>query len=457
MHRCPQCDYAFGHLPGVPEDRFGAFTAAVTCPECAFEVPAGARLVVGSSVEAGAQPLTRARRNRQLLAALAPLGYLLFMSIEGIFEIASKWSTGARVWDFVKVAGLPMIGLVLWRAWVKWTPDAANDGRAPASFSERWLCVPGALVVFTGEPSGPAATGRTEGKRYEAADIRSIVVDSPFSRGHRWRAGDRAVAALTAHVWIRGRDGRRSDMGAVTVFVDTGAGSGAPGTDRTVALVEAGNRVARGVRASIGIGDSVQESAATGAAGDAPPALTIAGRLHAYGPWPQPANMLNLLFALPIAFASIAIGSWALLTLVIPATTRPTLPPALGIAAAVGAAVLPTAIPAWIVLLRRLRRRTLAGCRWEVGPHGIRVTEHHVTAKGAPLEDFTRDVDAGRIAAIEPRPRNGRVELVARGRGGDVLAQVSPDTLPDDGAEALAQGVRERVGCAPPHRGRPTP
>jgi hypothetical protein len=155
--------------------------------------------------------------------------------------------------------------------------------------------------------------------------------------------------------------------------------------------------------------------------------------------------MLNLLFALPIAFASIAIGSWALLTLVIPATTRPTLPPALGIAAAVGAAVLPTAIPAWIVLLRRLRRRTLAGCRWEVGPHGIRVTEHHVTAKGAPLEDFTRDVDAGRIAAIELRPRNGRVELVARGRSGDALAQVSPDALPDDGAEALAQRVRERL------------
>jgi hypothetical protein len=68
-----------------------------------------------------------------------------------------------------------------------------------------------------------------------------------------------------------------------------------------------------------------------------------------------------------------------------------------------------------------------------------------VTAKGVPIEDFTRDVDAGRIAAIELRPRNGRVELVARGRGGDALAQVSPDALPDDGAEALAQRVRERL------------
>jgi len=446
MHRCPQCDYAYGHLPGVPEERFGAFTAAVTCPECAFEVPAGARLVVGSSVEAGAQPLTRARRNRQLLAALAPMGYLLFMSIEGIFEIASKWSTGVRAWDFVKVAGLPMIGLVLWRAWVMWTPDAANDGRAPASFSQRWLCVPGALVVFTGEPSGPAAAGRTEGKRHEAADIRSIVADSPFGRGHRWRAGDRAVAALTANVWTRGRDGRRSDMGAVTVFVDTGAERGAPGTDRTVALVEAGNRVARAVRASIGIGGSVQESAAAaGTPGDAPAALTIEGRLHAYGPWPQPASMLNLLFALPVTLASIAAGIWAVFALMVPASAGPILPPAMGAVAAVSAVVLPTAILAWIVLLRRLRRRALAGCRWDVGPYGLRVTEHYVTAKGVPIEDVVRDVAAGRIAAIELRPRHGRVQLVARGRGGDALAQVSPDTLPDDGAEALAQRVRERL------------
>lgn len=444
MHRCPQCDYAYGHLPGVPEERFGAFTAAVTCPECAFEVPAGARLVVGSSVEAGAQPLTRARRNRQLLAALAPMGYLLFMSIRGIFEIASKWSTGVGAWDFVKVAGLPVIGLILWRAWEKWTPDAANDGRAPASFSQRWLCVPGALVVFTGEPTGPA--GRAGAKRHEASDIRSIVVDSPFSRGHRWQAGDRAVAALTANVWTRGRDGRRSDMAATTVFVDTGAERGEPGTDRTVALVEAGNRVARAVRASIGIGDAAQESAAAaGTPGDAPAALTIDGRLHAYGPWPQPANMLNLLFALLVTLASIAAGIWAVFALMVPASAGPILPPAMGAVAAVSAVVLPTAILAWIVLLRRLRRRTLTGCRWDVGPHGLRVTEHHMTAKGVPIEDVVRDVDAGRIAAIELRPRHGRVQLVARGRGGDALAQVSPDTLPDDGAEALAQRVRERL------------
>jgi hypothetical protein len=443
MHRCPQCDYAYGHLPGVPEDRFGAFTAAVTCPECAFEVPAGARLVVGSSIEAGAQPLTRARRNRQLLVALAPMGYLFFWSIQGAFEIASRWSTGVGAWDFVKVAGLPVIGLVLWRAWVKWTPDAARDGRAPASFSERWLCVPGALVVFTGEPTGPA--GRTGAKRHEAADIRSITVDSPFGRGHRWRAGDRAVAALTANVWTRGRDGRRSDMAAMTVFVDTGAESGAPGTDRTVALVEAGNRVARGVRASIGIGGSVQESAAEAGPGDAPAALTIEGRLHAYGPWPQPATMLNLLFVLPITLGLMAAGIWTVFALMVPATAGPILSPAMGAVAAVGSAAVVTAVPAWVVLLRRLRRRTLAGCRWEVGPRGIRVTEHHVTAKGAPLDDFERDVDAGRIAAIELRPRNGRVELVARGRSGDALAQVSPDALPDDGAEALAQRVRERL------------
>jgi len=45
------------------------------------------------------------------------------------------------------------------------------------------------------------------------------------------------------------------------------------------------------------------------------------------------------------------------------------------------------------------------------------------------------------------------VELVARGRSGDALAQVSPDTLPDDGAEALAQRVRERLAGGKVARG----
>ena len=62
MHRCPACDYELGPLPGVPEEPFGAFTAEVRCPECAFTIPQGARVLSGSTTELGAQPLTVRRQ-----------------------------------------------------------------------------------------------------------------------------------------------------------------------------------------------------------------------------------------------------------------------------------------------------------------------------------------------------------------------------------------------------------
>ena len=456
MHRCPQCDYAFGSLPGVPKGRFDAFSADVTCPECAYAIPAGARLVAGSSIEAGAQPLTHARRNRQVLVALAPMGYLLITGLQGISDLALKWSAGVTAWDFLKVATLPLVGFILWGAWRKWTPRPERDGRAPAAFDRRWICAPGALIVFEGEPSG-TATSVPPWKRHDAADIHSIVAGSPFDRRRRWNAGDRPVVALTANVWTRGRDGRRNDLSARTVFVDIDSDPGPPGVDRTVALLEAGNRLARAVRASIVTGEAMNEPAPADAGDGAPPPLAIEGPLHAYAPWPQPANVLNAAFALPVTFAMLAIGVWAMFTWAVPVTARQGITPALVAAAAVGAVVLPAAILTWVVLLRRLRRRTMIGCHWCVGPHGIRVTERHLTAKGEMIEEFTRDVPARDIATIELRPRQGRIRLVACGRDGREVAGIAPDAFPDDGAEALVQRVRERVACERPLRGRPTP
>lgn len=147
----------------------------------------------------------------------------------------------------------------------------------------------------------------------------------------------------------------------------------------------------------------------------------------------------------------LAIGVWAAFALAVPAPARQGITPALVAAAAVGAVVLPTTILAWVVLLRRLRRRTMIGCHWSVGPRGIRVTERHLTAKGEMLEEFTRDVPATDIATIELRPRQGRIRLVACGRDGREVAGIVPDAFPDDGAEALAQRVRcvcgaEKIG-----------
>ncbi len=444
MHRCPQCDYAFGSLPGVPKGRFDAFSAEVTCPECAYVIPAGARLVAGSSVEAGAQPLTPARRNRQVLIALAPAGYVLMMGLQGASDLALKWSTGVAAWDILRVATLPLVGFILWGAWRKWTPRPERDGRAPATFDRRWVCAPGALIVFEGEPNG-TDTAVQPWKRHESVDIHSIVAGSPFGRRHRWRAADRPVVGLTANVWTRGSDGRRNDLSARTVFVDIDIKPGPPGVDRTGALLEAGNQLARAARTSITVSDDLNKPAPPEAGDGAPPPLSIEGPLHAYAPWPQPANALNIAFALPITFALLAIGAWATVALAVPATARQAITPALEAAAAVGAVVLPTAILAWVVLLRRLRRRTMIGGHWSVGPRGIRVTERHLTAKGETLEEVTRDVPATDIATIELRPRQGRIRLVACGRDGREVAGIVPDAFPDDGAEVLVQRVRALV------------
>jgi hypothetical protein len=98
-----------------------------------------------------------------------------------------------------------------------------------------------------------------------------------------------------------------------------------------------------------------------------------------------------------------------------------------------------------IWLIRRTHRRELALCRWDVGTHGIRVTERHFTRKAKPTAEFTRDIPAGHIAAVGPSPKNGRMRLVASDQVRRELASITLNATPEGGAEALAQRIRERV------------
>jgi hypothetical protein len=98
-----------------------------------------------------------------------------------------------------------------------------------------------------------------------------------------------------------------------------------------------------------------------------------------------------------------------------------------------------------IWLIRRTARRELALCRWDVGTHGIRVTERHFTVKAKPTAEFTRDIPAGHIAAIGPSPKNGRMRLIASDQVRRELASITLNAIPEGGAEALAQRIRERV------------
>jgi hypothetical protein len=473
MHRCLRCHYALGPLPGVPADDFGEFTADVRCPECAFEIPKGARILVGSSTEAGAQPLTNRRRMREVLFAIAPAGYLLFVGLEGVAAFVQQGIAGFTVWNAIRVLPLVGVGFIIWRAWRKWTPVEGSDERAPVSWDTRWLCVPGALEVFSGDVTDAdarsigahdeahATTDGTKAKvsrlrsrlsghvRYEAADIHNIRVYSPQDRGNRWRSGDRAVAQLTASVWLHDATGRRSDMQTVMIYLDTKGAPGQPGRDRTSAVLDAGDAIARSIRRTIGMAvtesdDGVAVADATDGHADVPP-LAVEGSLYAQLPWPAPRAGIIMLFILPLmlSFAGGVISTIAAVERWQSGANAgvPWLIWFGGMSWVVFAIMLALAI--W--LIRQRARRELALCRWDVGTYGIRVTERHFMIKAKPTAEFTRDIPAGHIAAIGPSPKNGRMRLIASDQVRRELASITLNAIPEGGAEALAQRIRERV------------
>ena len=473
MHHCLRCHYALGPLPGVPADQFGEFTADVRCPECALEIPKGARILVGSSTEAGAQPLTSRRRMRQILLAFAPCVYLLMIGIQGLVALVAQGVAGFTVWNAIRALSLVGFGFIIWGAWRKWTPVEGSDGRAPASWDTRWLCVPGALEVFSGETTDPdarsigggakvgASTDGAKAKvswlqshlsghiRHEASDIRNIRVYSPQVRGNRWRSDDRAVAQLMASVWLRDATGRRADMHTVMIYLDTKGEPGQPGRDRTSAVLDAADAIARSIRRTIGMGETESDDgvavadATDGHAGVSP--LAVEGSLYAQLPWPAPRAGIIMLFILPLmlSFAGgvvptgMAVGGWY--------TGVPAAAPWPIWFGGMSWVVFAIMLVLTIWLIRRTHRRELALCRWDVGTHGIRVTERHFTIKAKPTAEFTRDIPAGHIAAVGPSPKNGRMRLVASDQVRRELASITLNAIPEGGAEALAQRICERV------------
>jgi hypothetical protein len=449
VHRCPQCDYAYGPLPGVPSDRFGRFTADVRCPECAFEVPAGALLLTGSSTAEGAQPLTVRRRSWQVLLALAPSGYLLMMGFKSLATLLKGSAAGPQWSDMLWACMLVVVGLTAWATWRRWSPSADGDARAPISHDTRWLCVPGALRVFSGTASGGGS--RFGERSYPAEDIRTVVAHSTAMRWQRWRTGDLAVAALTVSVWHRDRQGRRSDMFAASIHVDTGAESGPPGQDRATALLEAGDAITRSIRQAIGMATAEGEAAtgqveATQDGGLQP--LVIEGALHAQRPWPAPVAPIAMLFLIPLGVPFGAIGIWMVAMGIRTWGNGPALPPWMNWAAAIGAVTFTVAFPLFHWTLRRARLREMVRCRWDVSPRGIRVTERHVSIKGETTAEFTKDIPSDHVAAVAPNLKNGRLQLVASNHAQRALASITPDAFPKGSAEALAQAVRDRVWSA---------
>jgi hypothetical protein len=237
-------------------------------------------------------------------------------------------------------------------------------------------------------------------------------------------------------------------MFAASIHVDTGAESGPPGQDRATALLEAGDAITRSIRQAIGMATAEGEAAAgqleaTQDGGLQP--LVIEGALHAQRPWPAPVAPIAMLFLIPLGVPFGAIGIWMVAMGIRTWGNGPALPPWMNWAATIGAVTFTVAFPLFHWTLRRARLREMVRCRWDVGPHGIRVTERHVSIKGETTSEFTKDIPSDHVAAVAPNLKNGRLQLVASNHAQRALASITPDAFPEGSAEALAQAVRDRV------------
>lgn len=228
--------------------------------------------------------------------------------------------------------------------------------------------------------------------------------------------------------------------------MDTGADAGPPGQDRAFAIIEAGDAIARGMRRTLGIatGADAERPAADSRPEDSSAAIVVEGALHSLPPWPARAMLLALLIGVPVAIAIFSLLAFAIIAAVrmiegSPNTLPAWMPPFLAKCAVFVAIFLPLLV----VLLRRSRAREFARCRWDIGTHGIRVTNLHADRKGNPTSESVRDFPGERIATIAATPVHGRVRLVARDRSAREITGVTLDSIPEEGAESLAQRIRE--------------
>lgn len=479
MHRCPQCDYALGPIAGVPADRFGAFTAAVHCPECGFEIPEGARILVGSVTAAGVQPLTRGRRLRQVALAVLPMFWFLQFGVRGLSEVITQGPRNLSAWSVLKAASLVAPCLALWTAWLYWSPKRGDDDAgALASRDMRWLCTPGALFVYHGSSAETAdspgvdlgmAVGargqvqvvrnKSRRKRIDADDVASIRVYATEDTGKRRRAGDRIAARLVANTWERGRDGRRKDMHSWEINIDTAAEPGPPGTDQAAAAIEAGDRIANLVRQSLGLARRAEAPTAVDAFGAdaAGPPIVIEGSRYALPPLHAQRQSILMAMVLPFVFTAV----WPVLLAVnfvhqvvtangAGGPVSPIIGGGLQAVAWVGTMLCVAVIVGCWMLMRRARRRDSTRCRWDVAAGGIRVTETERDRRGDPRRGTVLDVPAWQVAAVGAVTSKRRIRLVASDSVRKELASVTLDEIPEGGAEALAARVLARLRAGQP-------
>lgn len=454
MHHCPQCDYAFGPLPGVPGEPLGTFTADVCCPECSRVVPRGSRIVVGSSVEEAMQPITNWRRRYLVLAALGP-GIVL--AIQGSSVVLALFGVGRSRGLGADLLGLLMLvaaASLLVNAWRRWNAKGDGDERIPASWELQWLVSPGLVTVFDRtlvlKKAGAASEDAAENAlvtEVRAAQIQDIRASAPSRSWYRRRVGRRNVALLTLHELKIGRDGARAGVDSRSIYADVGGPSSGGAVDHEEAVLAAGGRVAADLRATlgtVGVVDAPPGAPSAPAPAADPGLLVLRGPTHAMLPWPQPRSRIARQLMVPASLggllAAIAIG------LVVLSGSAIGQSGFLHGTAWFGGTLFAVTIAIGVVRARRALRRSLARSLWAVRSDGVEVTEEvYRSVRKAPEVRMTRHPRAA-IGSVAIRMEFGMPLLMLRASDGSLLATISPEAMDPPDGEAFARRVNGVLG-----------
>lgn len=199
MSICPQCCHNLQGLQGTPSEPHGRFTSETRCPECAFVIPAGARVVVGASTPSGVGGRISWGLIIGFVALLFVFGPNLWGFLNGFVKDPSLGYLGHTASSLLPLA------VIAWSAYNLFAGVFHVSGaRDPADITarirrkSRWLVQPGKIESFdvgiardARRRSGANVDSDSQGvirQEIEADSLRTIfALDVPARRGVRGR------------------------------------------------------------------------------------------------------------------------------------------------------------------------------------------------------------------------------------------------------------------------------
>lgn len=396
MHRCPQCDYAFGPLPGVPAAPGEPYTDDVRCPECGHVVWKGTIVLVGGQTEGAVGHVGTRQRTLAVVVALAPMFFTAKLGVEralALFGIGRSWNPALDLLFAVLCLGGFAVALRV--AWRRWSPRADHGGRVVAASEVVWKVLPGTIVVR-------GAPGR---RNFEipAGLIKSIVAQAP-ERKPRPDGG----TCILINWWKLDGDGRRCDIQSTALWVEPPAEQAPPGIPPGTWAWQKANEIAERIlrRANeapgeVPAGEGIALDAASCRIAGAPePAIDFGRRrgcIWAAGlgigmPFAGAAGIVALLQS--AGTTALGTRGWAIVA-----------------ACTVVGIALPVAAGA---LVRRTLRRQAMRCEWEIDATGVTITTRSGLAGAETAGSTSTRVPAARISGVSVETLRSQPTVVLR-------------------------------------------